>query len=167
MTTGRINQVATVGLRQEARQTINGARTERSSRRTRTTTQRSFSIVRSPRRPVGPPVGRSRRGPGRGRPLLSPSRHPLRGRNTQDGQARIEPRRVAHRSDLDRKTTDGSQPKRRLPDRRHAGPGRSRASSRLPRIKATAFVHRKQTGFAIARRRTNTRRRADTRADAS
>jgi len=105
MTTGRINQVATVGLRQGARQTINGARTERSSRRTRTTTQRSFSIVRSPRRPVGPPVGRSRRGPGRGRPLLSPSRHPLRGRNTQDGQARIEPRRVAHRSDLDRKTT--------------------------------------------------------------
>src|SRR6218665_416556 len=84
MTTGRINQVATVGPRQGARQTINGARTERSSRRTRTTTQRSFSIVRSPRRPVGPPVGRSRRGPGPGRPLLSPSRPPLRGRNNLD-----------------------------------------------------------------------------------
>src|SRR6218665_957960 len=56
MTTGRINQVATVGLRQGARQTINGARTERSSRRTRTTTQRSFSIVRSPTHPVRPPL---------------------------------------------------------------------------------------------------------------
>jgi hypothetical protein len=30
----------------------------------------------------------------------------LRGRNTQDGQVRKEPIRVAHRSDLDRQSTD-------------------------------------------------------------
>jgi hypothetical protein len=89
------------------------------------------------------------RGPDRGRPFLSPSRHPLRGRNTQDRQARNEPTRVAHRSDLDRQTTlnKGSQPTRRLPDRWHAGPGRSRASSRLPRS-AAEFADRKRTEVA-------------------
>ena len=122
MTTGRINQVATVvaaGARPPltnfhrrpagphgvvVTRSAEPARS-RSSRRTRTKTRQAAPNTFVPRRPDGPRIGRSRRGPDRGRPFLSPSRHPLRGRNTQDRQARNEPTRVAHRSDLDRQTT--------------------------------------------------------------
>jgi hypothetical protein len=70
----------------------------RSSRRTRTTTSHGFAVFAAPRRTAHRPRSRA--------PVfLSPSRHPLRGRNTQDGQARKEPTRVAHRSYLDRTTT--------------------------------------------------------------
>ena len=112
MTTGRINQVATVvlGVQPTCRSVDRPASrvVQRSphSRGARVALARrpdfGRSIVR--RRPDGPRFGRSRGGPDRGRQILSPSRHPLRGRNTQDCQARNEPRRVAHRSDLDRQT---------------------------------------------------------------
>lgn len=115
MTTGRINQVATVvlGVQPTCRSVVRPASrvVQRSphSRGARVALARrpdfGRSIVR--RRPPGriARFGRSRRGgPYGGRQILSPSRHPLRGRNTQDCQARNEPRRVAHRSDLDRQT---------------------------------------------------------------
>ena len=113
MTTGRINQVATVvlGVRPTCRSVVRPASrvVQRSphSRGARVALARrpdsGRSIVR--RRPDGQRCfGRSRSGPDRGRQILSPSRHPLRGRNTQDCQARNEPIRVAHRSDLDRQT---------------------------------------------------------------
>jgi len=112
MTTGRINQVATAvrGVRPTCRSVGRPAsHVQRSPHRSRARVALARRLngrfsVRSPRRPDGPRIGRSRRGPDLGRRFLSPSRHPLRGRNTQDGQARNEPRRVAHRSDLDRQT---------------------------------------------------------------
>lgn len=156
MTTGRINQVATVVGARPTRRSIGrsasshvrrsphgrGARVALARRPNGTSFRNTKAPGRTARRSGGPDLGRR---------FLSPSRHPLRGRNTQDGQARNEPIRVAHRSDLDRR----SQPTRRLPDRWHAGPGRSRASSRLPRL-AAELADRTRTEFAFARRRSNT-----------
>jgi hypothetical protein len=56
---------------------------------------------------------------------------------------------VAHRSDLDRKTV--SQPTRRLPDRWSDVPGRSRASSRLPRLAAELAQRERRNEFARLR----------------
>lgn len=175
MTTGRINQVATVaGVRPTCRSVGRSAsshvRRSPHGRGARVALARRLNGTRvrtteAPGRAAR--IGRSRRGsPDRGRQFLSPSRHPLRGRNTQDGQARNEPIRVAHRSDLDRnRQLNGSQPTRRLPDRWHAGPGRSRASSRLPRL-AAELVDRMRTEFAVARRRPNTQDPTDANASA-
>jgi len=158
MTTGRINQVATAvrGVRPTCRSVGRPAsHVQRSPHRSgaRVALARRLNgrfSVRSPRRPDGPRIGRSRRGPDRGRQFLSPSRHPLRGRNTQDGQVRNEPRRVAHRSDLDRKTTQ-----RKSTDETLAGP-----LARWPRSQPGVFEIASSRGRARRSKANRVRRRS-------
>jgi hypothetical protein len=128
MTTGRINQVATVAGR---RPTAAGRLRFRGGRRSvgppALSSSSSSSPPPSPQSPshsrsssaersvctarvvsrtratvlFAPSTG-SERPPETRSPFLSPSERPLRGRNTQDRQARTEPKRVAQRSNLDR-----------------------------------------------------------------
>jgi len=147
MTTGRINQVATVADRTSARvrrrsrrpavarQTVErspwpGSRRTSSRRHTHNGADHRQSATSRLRadRSLGPLDGRER-------PFLSPSEHPLRGRNSQDSQVRKESRRVAHRFPLDHSAFDtlaGPDGRRRREQRRRpqSQPGVSNDATR-------------------------------------
>jgi hypothetical protein len=106
----------------------------RSSRRTRTTTQRSVSRSLT----VGARTGRASAEAAAAR-IAGARFDRLRG--TRCGAGILKTVRLVTNLDVSHtvristaRQRNGSQPTRRLPDRWHAGPGRSRASSRLPRV---------------------------------
>ena len=166
MTTGRINQVATVvgerpqaggrAVVRSASHTFGGARTvaELASHSYDDQTEQRHSRNRS----FGARTDRAAAEAVAAAQMAGARFSRLRG--TRCGAGILKTVRFVTKQDVSHtvristaRRRKGSQPTRRLPDRWHAGPGRSRASSRLPRSRDR--VRRSNVAKRIRRRSTS------------